>query len=138
MTNERPGICAACGECCRTRPGAEDPARFLSAPDPAAALACALASGDRVLASLAGVRYVRPATVVERATGLVHRGAETAACVFLEETGCRLRFADRPRMCRELDPWGNGECLAGWDLPQAVHAWATCQGLVDDAVRQSR
>lgn len=136
MTNERPRLCAACGECCRTRPGAEDPSRFLSAPDPAGALARALASGEWVLGSLAGVRYARPATVVERATGIVHQGAETAACVFLAERGCRLPFADRPRMCRELEPWANGECQAGWDIPEATHAWASCQGIVHDAMRQ--
>jgi hypothetical protein len=137
VTNERPHLCAACGDCCRTRPGAEDPGRFLSASDPSAVLARALSSGDWVLASLAGVRYARPATVVERATGEVHRGAERACCVFLGAAGCRLPFGDRPRMCRELEPWANGDCQAGWDLPQAVQAWAACQALVDDATRKA-
>ena len=135
MTNERPDLCAACGECCRTRPGAEEPGRFLAAPDPAAALAHALASGDWVLARLAGIRYPRPATVAERATGTVHRGAEASPCVFLGEAGCLLPFSDRPRMCRELEPWANGDCQAGWDLPQVTQAWAPWQGLVDDAMR---
>jgi len=138
VTNERPAICAACGDCCRTRPGAEEPGRFLSAPDPAAALARALSSGDWVLARMAGIRYPRPATVVERATGSVHEGAEASPCVFLEEAGCRLPFGDRPRMCRELEPWANGDCQAGWDLPQAGQAWAPLQGLVEDAARQLR
>jgi hypothetical protein len=40
-------------------------------------------------------------------------------------------------MCRELEPWANGDCQAGWDLPQVTQAWAACQGLVDDAVRRS-
>jgi Fe-S-cluster containining protein len=137
VTNERPAICAACGDCCRTRPGAEEPGRFLAAPDPAATLARALSSGDWVLARLAGIRYPRPATVMERATGSVHEGAEASPCVFLDEAGCRLPFADRPRMCRELEPWANGDCQAAWDLPQVVLAWAPCQGLVVDAVHQS-
>jgi Fe-S-cluster containining protein len=137
-TNERPDLCSACGECCRTRPGAEDPARFLSAPDPASALALALASGEWVLASLAGVRYARPATVLERASGSVHRGAEAAACVFLGEAGCRLAFTDRPRMCRELEPWASGDCQSAWDLAGAVRAWAGCQGLVVEALRGGR
>lgn len=137
MTNERPPICAACGECCRTRPGAEEPARFLGEPDPAAALARALSSGDWVLARLAGIRYPRPATVAERETGTVHGGAEVSPCVFLGEAGCRMQFADRPRMCRELEPWANGDCQAGWDLPQAAQAWSPCQGLVDDAAARS-
>ena len=135
MTNERPAICAACGECCRTRPGAEEPARFLAAPDPIAALARALASGDWVLARHVGVRYPRPATLAERATGRVHEGAESAPCVLLGEAGCRLPFAERPRMCRELEPWANGDCRAGWDLPDAALAWAPWQGLVEAALR---
>lgn len=135
MTNERPGICAACGECCRTRPGLEDPARFLAAPDPRAALERALASGDWVVDRVAGVLCARPATVLERASGRVHVGAETGACVFLGDAGCRLAFDDRPRMCRELEPWAAGDCPAGWDAPDAARAWAPCQGLVDQASR---
>jgi hypothetical protein len=130
ITNERPGLCAACGDCCRTRPGLEEPARFLSAPDPAAEVVRALASGDWVLSRVSGVRCPRPATVVERETGTVHEGAETAPCVFLAEAGCRLPFADRPRMCRELEPWANGDCRAGWDLPDAARAWAPWQSIL--------
>ncbi|HQR29726.1 MAG TPA: hypothetical protein PLL32_04890, partial [Anaeromyxobacteraceae bacterium] len=57
MTNERPDVCAPCGECCRTRPGAEDPAPFLRAEDPAGAVAAALASGDWVIARHAGMAW---------------------------------------------------------------------------------
>ena len=137
MTNERPGLCAACGDCCRTRPGVEDPARFLSAPDPVAALAEALASRDWVLCRLAGVAHLRPATVEERATGRVHSGAEASPCVFLGASGCRLAFAGRPRMCRELEPWASGDCQAGWDLAEALHAWSSCQAIVDEALRRA-
>jgi Fe-S-cluster containining protein len=134
VTNERPGICAGCGECCRTRPGAEAPERFLAEADPAAALARAFRSGDWVLARHLGVRYPRPATVDERVTGTVHAGAERSACVFLGTTGCTLPFAARPRMCRDLEPWANGDCQATWDLPQAAEAWIPWQGLVDEAL----
>lgn len=134
MTNERPAICAACGDCCRTRPGLEDPARFLAVPDPRGALAAAVASGEWVLVRVAGVRCARPATVAERASGRVHEGPEPSDCVFLGESGCRLAFAARPRMCRELEPWASGDCVAGWEAPDAARAWATCQGLVDAAV----
>jgi Fe-S-cluster containining protein len=134
MTVERPDLCARCGECCRTRPGAEEPERFLSAPDPVAATARALTSGDWVVVRHLGVRYLRPATVAERATGRVHVGAETSPCVFLDETGCRLPLAGRPRMCRDLEPWANGDCQATWDLPQAAQAWAPWARLVDDAL----
>jgi Fe-S-cluster containining protein len=154
MTNERPDLCAGCGECCLTRPGAEEPERFLRAPDPVAALASALASGNWVLARHVGVawedgapppveerfrviRYPRPATLRERASGAIDTGAEGSPCVFLAREGCSLRFDDRPRMCRDLEPWANGDCVAGWDLPHAARAWAPWQGLIDDAVRRN-
>jgi len=136
MTSERPDLCAACGECCRTRPGVEAPERFLADAHPAAALARALASRDWVLARHVGVACPRPATIAERAGGTVHAGAETSPCVFLEATGCRLTFEDRPRMCRELEPWANGDCEARWDLPEAVRAWAPWQGLIEEALSQ--
>jgi Fe-S-cluster containining protein len=137
VSNERPSLCAACGECCRTRPGAEEPERFLRSPDPAGALAAAIASGDWVAAGLAGVRYARPATVRERASGTVDTGAEGSPCVFLDPGGCRLAFAERPRMCRDLEPWANGECVPGWDLPDARRAWEPLQTLVEEAVRRA-
>jgi hypothetical protein len=138
VTNERPGICAGCGECCRTRPGAEAPERFLAEVEPAASLYRALATGDWVLARHLGIRYPRPATIAERASGVVHAGAEHSPCVFLGEAGCRLPFADRPRMCRDLEPWANGDCQATWDLPQAAEAWAPWQGLLDDVQERDR
>ena len=63
------------------------------------------------------IRYPRPATVRERSSGAVDAGAEGSPCVFLAPGGCSLRFDDRPRMCRDLEPWANGECVAAWDLP---------------------
>ena len=153
MTNERPDLCSTCGECCRTRPGAEAPDRFLGAADPAGALAGALASGDWVVARHAGmaweggepppgadrwrtIRYPRPATVRERGTLVADAGADASPCVYLDPGGCRLPFEGRPRMCRELEPWANGECVAAWDLPQAARAWGPWQGLIDDALRR--
>ncbi len=154
MTEERPDLCAPCGgACCRTRPGVESPERFLSAADPAGALAEALASGDWVLARQHGVRWEggtpppddvrwreirvpRPATVAERGAGLADPGPEPSPCVFLGDGGCRLSFGARPRMCRDLEPWADGECVAGWDLPDAARAWAPHQELVSDALRR--
>jgi Fe-S-cluster containining protein len=114
----------------------EAPERFLADADPAAALSGALASRDWVLARHVGVACPRPATIAERAGGTVHAGAETSPCVFLEATGCRLTHEDRPRMCRELEPWANGDCQARWDLPEAVRAWAPWQGLIEEALSQ--
>jgi hypothetical protein len=149
-TNERPDLCAQCGgQCCLTRPGLESPERFLAAPDPAAALAAALASGDWVLAEHVGVpwvegveppeaerrrviRYPRPATVLERGGGGAPRD-DLAPCTFLGEAGCRLAFADRPRMCRALVPTPGFECEGDWGRREAALAWLPHQGWVEAA-----
>ncbi len=148
--NERRDLCAECGgQCCRTRPGIEAPERFLAAPDPARLLALALATGDWVLAEHVGVpwvdgveppleerrlviRYPRPATVLEKAAG---RGAQDdlAPCTFLGEGGCRLAFADRPRMCRALVPTPGFECEGDWGRREAALAWRSHQPLVERA-----
>jgi hypothetical protein len=147
--NENPGRCAACGgECCRTRPGVEAPDRFLAAPEPARALAAALDSGDWVLVEHVGVpwvdgrpppeeerrriiRYPRPATVPEKASGRVATDGAPAPCVFLGPAGCRLDFAGRPRMCQSLEPDALGDCEAAWDRRAAALAWLPHQPLVE-------
>jgi Fe-S-cluster containining protein len=154
--NERPDLCAACGgACCRTRPGVEAPGRFLAAPDPAAALASALASRDWVLAEHVGVpwvngvpppdedryrllHYPRPATLSERDAGCQIAGGEAADCVFLEPGGCRLPFPDRPRMCRSLEPSPGGDCVATWDRRAAALAWLPHQDVITAAMELRR
>jgi Fe-S-cluster containining protein len=152
-SNERPDLCAECGgQCCRTRPGIEAPDRFLAAPDPADALATALASGDWVLAEHVGVpwvdgvepppdqrrrliRYPRPATLAEQGQG----GApldQPAPCAFLGSAGCRLPFESRPRMCQALAPSPGFECESGWGRREAALAWLPHQELVDAATRK--
>ena len=149
--NERPDLCEACGgACCRTHPGVEAPARFLAASDPPASLSSALASREWVLAEHVGVpwvdgvpppdedryrvlRYPRPATVAELAAGRPGAGAADD-CVFLAPGGCRLPFADRPRMCRSLEPSSDGDCVAAWDRRAAALAWLPHQGLVTAAL----
>jgi len=144
--------CAACGgQCCLTRPGLEAPQRFLTAPDPAAALAAALASGDWVLAEHVGVpwvdgvpppeadrrrviRYPRPATVPERAARALLADAAAAPCVFLAPGGCRLAFEGRPRMCQSLEPDALGDCDAPWGRREAALAWLPQQALVAAAL----
>jgi hypothetical protein len=136
--SQRADLCAACGgECCLTRPGLEEPERFLAAPDPVGALADRLASGDWVLTGLAGIRCPRPATVAERASGRVFRGAENSPCVYWEPAGCRLGYPERPRMCRDLEPWANGDCQARWDGREAASAWAPWQALLEEAIRRA-
>ncbi|MBI5069534.1 MAG: hypothetical protein HZB56_14965 [Deltaproteobacteria bacterium] len=153
--NERPDICGPCGgECCRTRPGFEAPERFLRAADPAAHLAAALASGEWLLARHVGVPWrggvpppdevrwreilcPRPATVEERRLGRAFASGERSPCVFLEERGCRLAFAERPRMCRSLEPSAAGECLAAFGPGEAAAAWLPHQALVEEARRRA-
>jgi Fe-S-cluster containining protein len=138
-TGERPDLCAACGgECCRTRPGLEEPERFLAAADPAGALAARLATGDWVLAGVGGVRCPRPATVAERASGRVFTGAENSPCVYVGPAGCALLHPERPRMCRDLEPWADGDCRALWDGREARAAWEPRQDLVAEALRRLR
>ncbi len=154
-SNERAEVCRACGgECCRTRPGAESPERFLAEPDPVGALALALDSGDWVVAHRVGIPfedgtpppeeirwrtilYVRPASRAER-----HGDGAPAQfgsqCVFLGESGCRLSFADRPRVCQSLEPWADGECRAGWDEGAAAKAWLAHQDLLARAQARRR
>jgi len=144
--------CAACGgQCCQTRPGLEAPERFLAAPDPVAALAAALASGDWVLAEHVGVPWVdgvpppeaerkrlirtpRPATVPERAARALLAEAAPAPCVFLALDGCRLAAGDRPRMCQSLEPDALGDCEAPWGRREAALAWLGHQPLVEAAL----
>jgi len=151
---ERPEICGPCGgACCRTRPGFEAPERFLAAPDPAGALAAALLSGEWLLARHVGVPWrggqappdevrwreiqcPRPATVGERVAGKAFTSGECSPCVFLAEGGCRLPFAARPRMCRSLEPWAAGECLAAFGPGEAAEAWLPHQPLVAEALRR--
>jgi Fe-S-cluster containining protein len=153
--NERPDLCAGCGgRCCRTRPGIEAPDRFLAEPDPAAALAAALATGDWVLAEHVGVpwvdgveppeaerrrviRYPRPATLLERGGGGAPRD-DLAPCTFLGEAGCRLSFDDRPRTCRALVPSPGFECEGDWGRREAALAWRPHQGWVEAARRAGR
>jgi len=152
--NERLAVCRTCGgECCFTRPGIEAPGRFLAAPDPARALASALSSGDWVLLPHVGVpwvngeppppedryriiRYPRPATIAERATGSVFAGGERSPCVFLGPGGCRLGFEERPRMCQSLEPSAIGDCESPWDQRSAALAWLPFQDLVREAVER--
>jgi len=118
----------------------EAPARFLAESDPPASLSAALASREWVLAEHVGVpwvdgvpppdedryrllRYPRPATLAERELG--RPGTEAADdCVFLAPGGCRLPFADRPRMCRSLEPSPDGDCVAAWDRRAAPLVFA--------------
>jgi Fe-S-cluster containining protein len=153
--NERPDVCRACGgECCLHRPGIEAPDRFLAAPDPAEALASALASGDWVLLEHRGVPwepgeardpadadriilYPRPSTVAERASGKVFQGGESSPCVFLGPGGCRLAFEDRPRMCQSLEPSAGDDCECEWDQRAAARAWLPWQEMVAAARRDA-
>lgn len=152
--NESPTLCGICGgECCRTKPGIEGPKRFLAAPNPAEALRSALASGLWVLAEHYGVPrpegtaaqpgdmdrvlyYPRPATRAEHPRAAFSTEDEGRECVFLGEGGCLLPFAERPRMCRALEPDVNFECTTSWSRREAALAWLPWQHLIEEARRR--
>jgi hypothetical protein len=54
----------------------------------------------------------------------------TGDCVFLAGDRCLLPFAERPRMCRALEPDAGFECSSDWTRGDAAHAWFPWQGLV--------
>ncbi len=155
-TNECPVLCSICGgECCRTKPGIDGPERVLAAEDPAEELVRFLTSGFWVLDRHYGtppggtsapgngdgerlIYYLRPATLVEREQGSLTAIPGPGECVFLAEEGCRLPFAERPRMCRALEPEVNFECSSSWTRGDAALAWLPCQQMVTAVVARLR
>lgn len=149
--NESVTICGACGgDCCRTRPGIESPARFLAAADPARELARMLASGLWVLDTHHGVPYdpetgetgdpdriilyPRPATRQEQAAGSLHAVPGAGECVLLGDKGCTLPFAERPRACQALEPAADFACTSSWTRFDAAREWLQHQDLVARAL----
>jgi hypothetical protein len=151
--NEDRGICARCGgDCCKTLPGIEWPERFLNSPDPAAALADLLLSGQWVLATHYGIPYApenpppdeirfkkiyypRPATVEESGKGPLALDA-VGSCCLLGAEGCGLEFNDRPRLCQELVPDSSGDCLAPVNKGNAALAWLPYQVIIHKALQR--
>ncbi|ABB32814.1 hypothetical protein Gmet_2595 [Geobacter metallireducens GS-15] len=149
--NEDFSLCRACGgECCRTRPGIEAPARFLAAANPAEELARLLASGLWVLDRHYGVPYdpgkgetgdpdriilyPRPATRRERAEGTLLVVPGAGECVLLGDEGCTLPFAERPRACQALEPASDFACTAAWTRFDAAREWRHHQDTVEGAL----
>ena len=151
-SNEDRSICARCGgHCCKTRPGIESPERFLASPDPAAALAQFLGSGNWVLEQHLGVpyqpgetapdperiiRYPRPATVMEQGRPGPTPLPDAADCIFLAADGCCLPISDRPRLCQELVPDICLECESPWGRREAALAWLNCQEIIEQALER--
>lgn len=146
--NENRTICGQCGgRCCHTRPGIEAPQRFLGSRQ-GDDLGALLRNRSWVLETHYGkpytpgvtepapeliIRYPRPATMAE--TGTLTDETAPDACIYLEAQGCRLDFAQRPRMCRELEPDSRFECRSGWDRRQAALDWLHYQHLIDEALK---
>lgn len=145
-SNEDIQLCARCGgQCCLTKPGIEAPERFNTTGDLAAALRDALASGNWVLEEHRGIPYrpgetapdpdrliyyPRPATLAERHQPGITPLPGSGICVFLTDSGCRLPFAERPRLCRELVPDVCFECESPWGRREAALAWLPWQDQV--------
>jgi Fe-S-cluster containining protein len=160
--NENLALCGRCGgACCRTRPGIEAPDRFLASGDMADTLQKALSSGNWVLETHIGLPiteetaalpdrmdivtfYPRPATVQERNQHSLFALPGTGECVFLSDSGCHLPFAERPKLCRSLEPHSFFECDSSWKRPDAALAWRPWQDIIKqvhatlDWLRKSR
>lgn len=149
--NESVTTCSACGgDCCRTRPGIESPERFLAAANPVAELARLLASGHWVLDTHYGVpydpakgekgdpdriiHYPRPATRQEHASRSLRVVPGAGECVLLEDQGCTLPFAERPRACQALEPAADFACTSSWTRFDAAREWQHHQDLVNEAL----
>jgi hypothetical protein len=149
-SNEDMQLCARCGgQCCQTKPGIAAPERFVVNGDLVDALTQALASSNWVLEEHLGIpyqtggvspdpdrliRYPRPATLQER--DLHSRSAlpDSGSCVFLTADGCRLPFAERPRLCQELVPDVCFECESPWGRREAALAWLPWQEQVTEVL----
>ncbi len=149
--NEDYSLCRACsGECCRTRPGIEAPARFLAAANPTEELARLLATGLWVLDRHYGIPYSpekgeqgdpdriilypRPATRQERAEGSLQVVPGAGECVLLGDEGCTLPFAERPRACQALEPASDFACTSTWTRFDAAREWQHHQDTVEEAL----
>ncbi len=151
-SNESKQICSSCGgDCCRTKPGIEAPERFQAGEELAESLAEHLASGYWVLDHHYGLPptqdspgipaadlelfYPRPAN-----RGELHMESNLPAekameCVFLDHSGCRLPFAERPLMCRALKPAADFNCSSDWTRREAALSWYPWQQEVARARR---
>lgn len=146
--NEDRQLCARCGgQCCRTKPGIEEPERFLNGNDLTDGLEQALTSSNWVMEEHLGIpygpgetapdpdrliRYPRPATLAEQQQPGISPLPGSGVCVFLTDSGCRLPFAERPRLCRELVPDVCFECESPWGRREAALAWLPWQDQVTD------
>lgn len=145
--NEDREICARCGgDCCRTLPGYDSPDRMRASPDPLRYLVELLSSGEWVLSphpwridgdEWVTVHYPRPATREEADAGSVV-ALGTGTCIFLTDEGCRLPFAERPTLCRALEPHPSMECSSPWGKRDAAIAWLPHRDLTGEALRLTR
>lgn len=145
-SNEDIQLCARCGgQCCQTKPGIEAPERFVVNGDLSDVLLQALASSNWVLEEHIGIPYQaggvspdparliyypRPATLQEREQRRWSALPGSGSCVFLTAEGCRLPFAERPRLCQELVPDVCFECESPWGRRDAALAWLPWQDQV--------
>lgn len=152
--NENSALCKMCGgACCRTRPGIESPERFLATGSIMTALAEVLSSGNWVIETHIGLPltektaafpdrmeivtyYPRPATTREKAQRTQLAIPGTGDCVFLTDNGCTLPFAERPKLCRSLEPDNFFECDSSWKRPDAALAWHPWQNSIKQVLEQ--
>lgn len=144
LPNENPSACGPCrGKCCKQRPGYAVPDDFGSTNEERARnISAKLRSGlwcidwwDGLLDGVDSPDFIRPAEASH--VGELRHAGHGSACALLTETGCSLRFAERPVMCRALEPHpaGFGSCRQPAENLDAARAWIPYQDLIRDIER---
>ena len=134
---ENSEICSNCGgACCIAHPGMAFPEDILRLAPGAGMTDALLAAFERgyVVDSWEGkccpeqevftAYYVRPKCHTDNH---IRNATWGGVCCFLGPKGCRLEFAARPRVCRELQPRKSHNpgqnCVAGAGKQEACIAW---------------
>lgn len=138
-------LCASCGKCCKSLPGAHLPDDF--GIDMLEQVRAALASGRYAIdwwegdviedGDLSSVMFLRPATKGKE--GVVYDPSWGGECTFLTDTGCSLHRSKMPAECKALRPTRtpDGDCPSELDKEAAARAWRPYQSLlrlIGDAV----
>lgn len=58
-------------------------------------------------------------------------------CIYLAENGCRLKYEDRPTVCRLLEPKSDGKCITHSLYKKKIaEKWLPYNELIDKAIRE--
>ena len=136
---QAPIVCAGCGgRCCKSFPGSAFPEVFgRTREEIYQQLVRALTTCSWVVDTYKGRRFVRPAHKGEsQGFGSSCSGDE---CIFLKDSGCELKYENRPKECRCLKPDVVGEkfkCSTSFNKLKASLAWSLHDDIIDDAEQE--